>query len=109
MKRFYHERSYSAIKSVLSVLVFLAAFWAFSHMYSDVSSKTAETGAVTLEQALLKGIVHCYASEGRYPESLSYLMEHYPVYYDEELYFVDYQVLGENIFPDVTIIQKQEP
>ena len=44
--------------------------------------------------------------EGTYPQSLDYLKEYYGLMYDEDLFFVDYQVMGSNILPDVTIIEK---
>ena len=51
--------------------------------------------------------MHCYAIEGSYPESLQYLKDNYGLTYDEEKYFIDYQVLGSNILPDVTIIDRR--
>ena len=39
-----------------------------------------------------------------YPESLSYLEEHYGITYDKENYVVDYEIIGSNILPDVTVI-----
>ena len=52
-------------------------------------------------------IVNCYCVEGTYPPSLSYLTEHYGLTYDKDLFFVDYQAIGSNIFPDVTVIRKE--
>ena len=63
----------------------------------------------SLESALIRNITYCYAVEGSYPESLDYLKEHYGLTYDEDRFFVDYQVIGANILPDVTIIEKGEP
>jgi len=60
----------------------------------------------TLQRAITRGITHCYATQGHYPESLEELHKTYGITYDEDLYFVDYQVLGKNIYPDVTIIEK---
>lgn len=45
---------------------------------------------------------------GAYPESLRYLEEHYGLIYDEDRFFIDYQILGSNIMPDVTIIDKED-
>jgi hypothetical protein len=36
------------------------------------------------------------------------LKENYGLTYDEDLFFVDYQTIGSNILPDVTIIEKEE-
>ncbi len=54
----------------------------------------------------MRSITHCYAVEGTYPSSLEYLKENYGLTYDETVFFVDYQTIGSNILPDVTIIER---
>ncbi|WP_242847353.1 hypothetical protein [Dorea sp. D27] len=61
-----------------------------------------------METAVSRGIAHCYAIEGAYPESLQYLEAHYGLIYDKDRFFIDYQILGSNIMPDVTIIDKED-
>ena len=61
----------------------------------------------SLEEALQREIVQCYVLEGHYPDSLSYLEEQYGFSYDKEQFFVDYQLLGANIMPDVTVIERK--
>ena len=56
----------------------------------------------------MRGITHCYAIEGTYPDSLEYLIENYGLIYDEGHYYIDYQPLGSNLMPDVTIIQRED-
>ncbi len=106
MKRFYHQHSFSWIKHVIALGIFVLIFCSFIYGISGISDKTSSEEAKNLELAISRGIAHCYASEGRYPEDLDYLKEHYGISYDSDEYFVDYQVLGQNIFPDVTIIKK---
>lgn len=59
-----------------------------------------------LENALNRSITQYYALEGSYPPSLSYLVENYGLLYDSEQYFIDYQYIGSNLRPDVTIIER---
>lgn len=106
MRRFYHGHSRSWIKHIIAIGVFALVFCAFTFGISGVSDKTSQEQTEALELAISRGIAHCYATEGRYPESLEYLQESYGISYDTDKYFVDYQVLGQNIFPDVTIIEK---
>ena len=61
----------------------------------------------SLEEALRRDIVTCYALEGVYPESLDYLKEHYGLTYNEDRYIVNYEVLGSNLMPDVTVMDKK--
>ena len=106
MERFYHSNSRSYVKYAASFILFAAFFAIFFLGISNVSTKTDEKQAESLELAITRGIAHCYATEGHYPEDLSYLVSHYGISYDSNKYFVDYTVLGENIFPEVTIIEK---
>ena len=59
-----------------------------------------------LETALQRSVIQCYAVEGTYPPSLDYIKTHYGLTYDKDLFFVDYQPVGSNMRPEVTIILK---
>ena len=72
----------------------------------SLSSGSVRRQKESLENALNRSITYCYAVEGSYPESLEYLKEHYGITYDEDRFFVDYKIVGANILPDVTIIEK---
>ncbi|MCD8074486.1 MAG: hypothetical protein LUF27_05530 [Lachnospiraceae bacterium] len=68
-------------------------------------SHTADTEqAKSLQTALTRSAVQCYATEGSYPESLDYLCEHYGITWDTEKYVVDYEILGSNLMPTITVI-----
>lgn len=71
-----------------------------------ISENTIAKQQESLETALRRFVVQCYAVEGAYPPSLSYIKEHYGLIYDEDLFFVDYASVGSNLFPDITIIRK---
>ena len=86
---------------ILIVVLFVAGT-------SLVSDKTDTKEITTLTQAINRGIVHCYSMEGSYPESLQYLKDNYGLTYDDERFFVDYQTLGSNIMPDITIIDRRD-
>ena len=59
----------------------------------------------SLTDALSRDIIYCYATTGHYPESLAAIRSDYGLYYNEDLFYVDYQVRAQNIIPDVTIIE----
>ncbi len=104
--RFYKKQP-SSRNLLISAAVFAAVILLFGTAVSSVSAKTEAEEMQTLEAAVTRGITYCYAIEGMYPPSLSYLQEHYGITYNEQKYFVDYQPLGTNIMPDVTIIKKR--
>ena len=106
--RFARGKQDSGSKNLMiSAVLFALILSAFLFGISTVEDRTDAQAKETLEQAVSRGIVHCYSLEGSYPESLQYLKDHYGLTYDEDRFFVDYQVLGSNILPDVTIIDRR--
>ena len=63
-----------------------------------------EEGLSLTRQAIQRAAVTCYALEGAYPTSLAHLEAVYGVSVDETRYFVDYQYLGDNLMPDITVL-----
>lgn len=74
-------------------------------LYSTAKS-TQDNQKKSLEQALHRGIVECYAIEGRYPESLNYLIEEYHIIYNTNDFNIDYEIIASNIMPNITVIEK---
>lgn len=94
------------IWKLFSVLLFLSFFVFFFRGIHTVDDTTSNEQVRSLEQAIRRSIVQCYAVEGTYPPSLDYLKEHYGISYDSEHFFVDYTSIGSNIMPDITIIPR---
>lgn len=95
------------IWKLFTAVLFVAFFLFFFQGIHTVDSSTAAEQAKSLEQAIRRSVVQCYCVEGTYPPSLDYLKEHYGVHYDSEAFFVDYNSIGSNIMPDITIIPKE--
>lgn len=100
------HRSYKLKYLSLPLLSFILLLVLFLQGISSVSETTLRKQEESLRTAIDRSVVQCYAVEGTYPPSLSYLEEHYGLTYDRNLFFVDYQALGSNLLPDVTIIRK---
>lgn len=105
--RFYQKHT-SSRNLLISAVIFAIVIFLFWSSVSSVSARTEEEEMQTLQTAVTRQITYCYAIEGTYPPSLSYLKEHYGLTYNEDKYFIDYQPLGSNIMPDVTIIKKRD-
>lgn len=107
MTRFYHDKKEHHFRRLIfSVLLFCGIASCFYSGVGSVSSRTKKEQKKSLEEAIQRGITHCYAVEGRYPQSLEYLKKEYGIQYDSNEFFVDYQIAGANIIPDITIIEK---
>ena len=88
-----------------SVFFFLVVIIVFLFGISFISSTSSRDQKQVLTDAVSKDIIHCYAVEGYYPPSLSYLEEHYGLTYDKSRYLIDYVPIGDNIMPSVTIVE----
>ncbi|MCL2163357.1 MAG: hypothetical protein FWH55_02970 [Oscillospiraceae bacterium] len=62
-------------------------------------------GISMLEKSVKNAVVQCYAVEGNYPGSLSYIEERYGVYVDRSRYSVFYVVFAPNIMPSITVVE----
>lgn len=105
--RFMTKSQTSYVRNIIiSLVIFLVIFFFFWMGLSSLQRKVDQEGIQTLQAAVTRSVTRCYAEEGAYPESLDYLKEHYGLHYDENKYFVDYQPIGSNIMPDITIMRK---
>ena len=55
---------------------------------------------------LFSVVTQYYALEGHYPETLDDLTENCGIQYDKKQFFIDYQIAGANILPDITVIER---
>ena len=83
-----------------SVLIICLFIYALGNLGQDTLKRQQES----LTNALNRDIAQCYAVEGIYPPNLAYLQQHYGLTYDTALFYVDYQPIGSNLYPDITII-----
>lgn len=105
---FFHEKRHSIwAKVLLTVIISCCIILLTYHGLNRLMADSKEEEKRSLEEALQREIVQCYVLEGHYPDSLSYLEEQYGFSYDKEQFFVDYQLLGANIMPDVTVIERK--
>lgn len=87
-----------------SAVVSVFCISALLYVISTFSEKASNDYVQSLQTALSRSAVHCYAMEGAYPESLAYLQEHYAISWDTSRYVVDYQIFGANRMPIITVI-----
>ncbi|MCD7954156.1 MAG: hypothetical protein LUG93_00055 [Lachnospiraceae bacterium] len=106
MNRFVKEKkSHSLLRQILSAAaVFVCAAFLLIYGAGELSQTASAEQAKSLQTAITRSAVQCYATEGTYPESLDYLCQHYGISWDSDKYVVDYEILGANLMPSVTVI-----
>lgn len=86
---------------LLLVVFFVQSFWGI-----DGFSGTAELERVrSVEDAIQKAAVQCYAIEGSYP-TLEYLVRNYGLVINESAYYYHYEVMASNIMPEIAVYKK---
>lgn len=109
MNRF--EQTRQPIRHTIAYLIPLTAFVIllviFLNGVESVSDTTLAKQQDSLETALTRSITQCYAVEGAYPPTLEYLITHYGLTYDADVFLVDYEYYGSNLLPDVTVLRKR--
>ncbi len=92
--------------AVLSAAFFALVFMLFLYGLGSVS-RTAEAERVkSLRGAVSRAAVHCYAAEGFYPPTLSYLERAYGLQIDHEKYMIDYRCFASNLMPEITVLPR---
>lgn len=77
----------------------------FATALDTLDSGRQAQSLIQLEQAVRRSCTACYAAEGVYPPSLDYLQAHYGLFIDETRYTVRYSPIGENLMPDITVLE----
>lgn len=109
MNRFEHiPQKSGVIRRLIPVLIFCIVMAVFLTAVTSVSKNTARQEARELEDSVRRSVIHCYALEGFYPEDIKYLEDNYGISYNHEDYVVSYEVIGENIMPDIMVIPLKE-
>lgn len=101
-----HPRGKGRAWLVTAVLLVLTVVLLNGYLLS-FEERTAQRQLAQLERTITHALVTCFAAEGRYPDSLSYLSEHYGVHVDEARFTVYFSAFADNVMPTVRIYAKE--
>jgi len=88
---------------VFTVIILGAVVFLFSFAVNGASQKADSSSTSTLEKAIRKAAVQCYAIEGFYPPDVGYLVDHYGIIIDKDKYAVSYISFTANNMPDIKV------
>lgn len=102
------DRIRDALRAVIIPLFAVAAVLCLATAVSNLKNGRDRQGRRQLEDTIRRAAVTCYATEGIYPPTLSYLERHYGVQIDTRRYTVDYHVFAENLVPDIVVLENKD-
>ncbi len=105
--RFRAENPKPVWGTALPVITFVLVFGFFFYAIIMLSERSAEQQIKSLETAVTRDVLHCFASEGEYPESMSYIEENYALSYDHNKFEIEYAPGGDGNLPYVKVSLKQ--
>lgn len=88
---------------LLNLVVFIGMMLLFVYGFHNTDATMDEEDLNRVKQAVQKAALECYSIEGFYPEDVEYLVEHYGLYLQEDLYSIRYGYIGSNIMPDTNV------
>ncbi len=95
-----------SLRPILSIGLFALLILLFVGGFGSISTETRERQRESLENALSRNLLHYYSLEGKYPETLTELSDKFGLIYDADYFYIDYRPLGDNIYPDITILEE---
>jgi hypothetical protein len=90
-------------EALLAVLFTLAVAVIIAVGLAQAAEGSRAEGLRLLEEGIRRAVNESYALEGRYPDSIGYIEEHYGVIIDRGRYAVRYSAVADNIYPDIFV------
>lgn len=84
-------------------IILVIALWVGSGI---TFGKAREQAAQSLRETIMERALQCFAIEGAYPQSLSYLEQHYGLSVNSSDYLITYEAFASNIPPTVMVVPK---
>lgn len=97
------------VYTIAFLMILVVIVWGMSRTTTHIGKDTSQKTMEQLEQSIRRATISCYANEGVYPPDLSYLKEHYGIQINESAYTVFYEIQGDNMMPDITVMENQSP
>jgi hypothetical protein len=89
------------VVSIFILFIFVSGVKSISN---DGNIKSIES----MEEAIMKASITCYALEGSYPPNVDYLSQNYGIILDKDNYFYHYEITGSNLAPYIRVFKRWE-
>ena len=92
-------------RDMLAIAVFVLFLAAVAAAVGFVTGRGSAKETQIVRDAVRQAAMTCYAVEGSYPDSVTYLRENYGLAYDESRYLVIYDAFASNLMPDIRVLE----
>ena len=98
----------SLLKSILLIAVPVGFAVLLAIASVKIGNRQENESLKQLENTIRKTVMTCYATEGVYPPSVDYMEDHYGIQIDHDRFGVFYEIFGDNVMPQITVMVKTE-
>lgn len=92
----------------IHITFFFVCLGIFNLGFHSMDQSQSQEDQERVNKSIEKGILECYAVEGKYPKSFAYLSKNYGIYVNKEQYIVHYEYQGANLYPNYMVYVKGE-
>lgn len=102
------RRGANVIKIIALFLILAGILFCMIKAANKMGAGQRSESLKQLDNSIRKAVMTCYATEGVYPPSVQYMKDNYGIQIDEDRFTVFYEVQGDNMMPDVTVMERQD-
>lgn len=102
------KKKSALLRGGIALIAAAAVLCAVLLVLPSVRHDVSEESRAAIRDAVIRAAVECYAVEGAYPGSLSYLEEHYGLIINHSDFIVVYDVFASNLLPQVQVLVRGE-
>lgn len=102
--RFDNSKKKTKYSLVIPIISFIIIFGFFYFGINQISGVNSRAQINSLDTTVSRDIMHFYASNGKYPETIDVLENHYGLTYDHDHFLVQYTYKGYNVLPEYEIL-----
>lgn len=95
-------------KTAFTLIGFALILVIFLFAVNNASKGNIDRQQESLEKAIQRDVVYCYATTGRYPKTFDYIERVYGLTYDKALFSVEYEIQGSKIPPVVKVTRVED-
>ncbi len=94
------------ITVIILAVCLIVLSYALVPVINDSILKNADLNINIIELSIENALIHCYAIEGEYPQTIDYLIDNYGLNLQEDGYFYYYEFTSPNFKPVVKVLEK---
>ena len=106
IKRVLKEVARAMQGNTIALLLFILILVIFITGLRDARLSQQKESERIARESILRAAMSCYAIEGAYPATYTYLKDNYTVMIDENKYAVHYEIFASNIMPDISVVKR---